>query len=297
MSADEIFALFLDSRVAAGCAVKTIKWYKFQLGHYQRWLTDNQQRYNTVKLLHLQQFLASLRGRYSSSTVRQAATAVITFYHWCMQVELLDKDPTVNLKRPKVPENIQPVAARSYVLHMLDKIELLTWVDHRDKLIIRILFSTGIRIGECVNLRVQDVHLEDRRLAIVGKGGRVRYAPFPDELVEPLSQWLTLWRPPVKACDWLFFSATSRGTVRSPITRQAVYDTMKRRAVDAALDWVPPHGYRRGFAVDMLKHGASTRLVQALLGHASIQTTEKYLRLSPDQTQEMFDELWEDLEG
>lgn len=297
MSSGDVFAMFLESRVAAGCVLKTIKWYKFQLGHFQKWLIDHQQQYNTVKLLDLQQFVASLRDRYSSSTVSQATTAVITFYHWCMEVELIDKDPTVKLKRPKVPENIQPVAARSYVLHMLDKIELLTWVDHRDKLIIRILFSTGMRIGECVALRVQDVHLEDRRFAILCKGGRVRYAPFPDELVESLRDWLEKWRPPVRDCDWLFFASTARGTLRGPITRQAVYDTMKRRAIDAALDWVPPHGYRRGFAVDMLKHGASTRLVQALLGHASIQTTEKYLRLSPDQTQEMFDGIWEDLEG
>ena len=81
---------------------------------------------------------------------------------------------------------------------------------------------------------------------------------------------------------WLFFSATARGAVRGPITEQAIYDTMKRHAEVAALDWIPPHGYRHGFAIDMLKLGASTRLIQSLLGHASIQTTENYLRLKPD---------------
>lgn len=291
----DVFASFLDSRVALGCAVKTVKWYKFQLGHFHRWITENNLTYDTVRLIHLQQFLAYFRGIYSAATVRQAATAIIAFYRWCMEVEILDKDPTVKLKRPKVPDTIQPVAARSYVKHMLDKIKLYTWVDHRDKLIIRILFSTGIRIGECVNLRVQDVDLLERRLSIVGKGGKMRRVPFPEDLIDSLEQWLHLWRPPVEDCEWLFFSATSRGTVRGPITVQAVYGTMKKRAEDAALDWVPPHGYRRGFAVDMLKHGASTRLVQALLGHASVQTTEKYLRLSPDDTQEMYDELWEKL--
>lgn len=297
----DVFALFLDSRVALGCAVKTIRWYSFQLGHYQTWLKENDLTYDITKLHHIYQFLAWLREDYSPGTVRQAAAAVKTFYRWCIEVEFIEKNPAATLKRPKVPDHIPLVAARSYVEHMLDKIKPTTWLDHRDKLIIRILFSTGIRISECVGLRVADVDLEKRRLAILGKGSKVRFQPFPDELVAHLYQWIHFQRPPVKdkngaVSPWLFFASTPHGTVRGPITKQAIYDTLKRHAEDAALDWIPPHGYRHGFAIEMLQNGASTRLVQALLGHASIQTTEKYLNLSPDMVQGMFDELWEELE-
>jgi integrase/recombinase XerC len=270
-------------------------WYKYFVRHYVEWLNENRYTYDSVKLLHLQMYLAHLREDYSPNSVKQTATALITFYRWCLEVELLTADPTVNLKRPKVPDVIQPVAARSYVQHMLNKIKLYTWLDYRDKLIIQILFCTGLRISECACLRVQDVNLEERRLAIIGKGGKLRYQPFPTALVKPLKEWLERWRPPIPGVEWLFFSATPRGSVKGPITKQAIYDTMRRRAEDAALDWVPPHGYRRGFAKDMLKHGASTRLIQKLLGHASIQTTEKYLELSPDEIQQAFDDFWEEL--
>lgn len=292
----DAFSLFLDSRLALGCVPKTITWYKHMTTRYAEWLAQKGYTYNSVKVFHLYEYLAHLRERYSPNTIKQTATALITFYRWCVDVELIDHDPTLKLKRPRVPEQIQPVAARSYVQHMLNKINLYTWLDYRDKLIIQILASTGLRVSECTNLRVQNVDMEGRRFAVVGKGGKIRYQPFPAELVEPLQEWLDRWRPPIPGVEWLFFSATPRGSVRGAITTQAVRNALRKRAEDAALDWVPPHGYRRGFAVDMLKHGASTRLIQKLLGHASIQTTERYLNLSPDETQEMFDELWEDLQ-
>lgn len=166
MSTDDMFALFLDSRLAAGCVPRTISWYKFFLKRYGAWLIENNRTYDTVKLIHLQQYLASLRTRYQPNTVRQTATALITFYRWCIEVEMLTVDPTIKLKRPRVPDVIQPVAARSYVQHMLNKINLYTWLDYRDKLIIQILFCTGLRVSECAKLCVKDVDLDNRRLAI-----------------------------------------------------------------------------------------------------------------------------------
>lgn len=295
MTFDEVKQMFQDSRIALGCSSKTLAWYKHMTSRYGEWLTKNNLTYDTVKLLHLQQYLSSLRTQYSVNTVKQTATAIITFYRWCMEIELIEQDPTVKLKRPKVPDKIQPVVARSYVEHLLASFEMYTWLDYRDKLIVQILFCTGLRISECTNLRVQDVDLVQRRFAIVGKGSKLRYQPFPPELVEPLREWLERWRPPIPNVEWLFFSATNRGMVRGAITAQAVRNAIRKRAEAAALSWVTLHGYRRGFAVDMLKHGASTRLVQKLLGHSNVATTELYLRLSPDDTQEMFDETWEEL--
>lgn len=292
----DVFSRFLSSRIALGCSPKTLTWYKHMTGKYAAWLVENGHTYDSVRLFDLYEYLACLRAQYAPNTVKQTATALITFYRWCVEVELIERDPTVNLKRPRVPDQIQPVAARSYVQHMLNKINLYTWLDYRDRLMIQILFCTGLRVSECANLRVQDVDIEARRFAVSGKGGKIRYQPFPPALVEPLGEWLEKWRPPIPGVEWLFFSATPRGSVKGAITTQAVRNALRKRAEDAALDWVSPHGYRRGFAVDMLKHGASTRLIQKLLGHASIATTERYLNLSPDETQAMFDEIWEDLQ-
>lgn len=290
----DAFALFLNSRVAVGCAERTIIWYRYMTVRYQNWLAETDHTFDTVGLLDLQDFVVAMRGRYSPSTASQITTVVKTFYHWCIEVKLLVENPALNLRKPKVPDTIPRVAARSYVQHMLEKIKYITWMDRRDSLIIRTLFCTGIRIAECAALRVADVNLENRQLSIIGKGSKLRIQPYPEQLSHPLWQWINLHRPPLDV-PWLFFSATSRGGVRGAITIQGIRDVLRRRAEDAALDWIPPHGYRHGFAVDMLRNGASTKLVQALLGHASIETTERYLKLSPDLVQEMFDEKWKEL--
>lgn len=297
MSYEEAAKLYINSKIAQGCAKNTIEWYSHMTRYYGKWLAENNRTFDTVKLVDLQQYLLSLRARYSPATVRMSSTSLITFYRWAMDVELITTDPTVKLKRTKVPDLILPVAARSYVQHLMDSIKLWTWVDFRDKLIIQILFSTGVRISECTNLKVPDVDFEKRRLSIVGKGGKLRYQPFPEELVQPLKEWIERWRPavPVEESPWMFFASTSRKSLRGPVTNQAIYSALKSRAETAALDWVPPHGYRRGFAVDMLSNGASTRLVMSLLGHASVVTTEKYLRLSPDLVHTEFDKKWQDL--
>lgn len=109
----DVFALFLDSRVALGCASRTIVWYRHMIGHYQDWLTETDRIYDQVKLLDLQQFVVAMRNRYSPSTASQLTTVVKTFYHWCIDVGILTVDPTLRLKKPKVPDQIPRVAARS----------------------------------------------------------------------------------------------------------------------------------------------------------------------------------------
>lgn len=295
MSADDVFGLFLESRLAAGCSKTTIDWYRFMMRRYGNWLIETGHTIESVRLLQLQQYQASLRTRYAPSTVHQATTAIITFYHWLVEVELLAVDPTVKLKRPKVPEYIPPAVAREYVLHMLDSIRPVIWLDWRDKLIIRTLFSTGMRVGECAGLHLPDVHLDGHYFVVTGKGERQRFCPFGDDLTHPLWQWIYVQRPPC-AYSNLFLSTRNGGAVRGGMTIPGLYDMLRRRCDAAALEWRSPHAYRHGFALDMLQSGASTRLVQKLLGHARLETTERYLQMSPQLVQGMFAEIWQELD-
>jgi integrase/recombinase XerD len=285
------------SRQAIGCVDRTIIWYRWMLCRYQDWLTETNHTFDTVGLLQLQEFTVTMRNQYSPSTASQMATVLITFYRWCAESKLIAEDPTKKFKKPKVPDTIPSIVARSYVQHMLNKIRPIVWTDHRDRCLNLLMFSTGLRVTEVVELRLDSIDLDAKRITVLGKGGKLRIQPISDQLAPVLWQWLNTHRPQAqdeagKPLPWLFFAASGRSYVRGPVTSQGIRDILRRCAEAAALDWKSQHAYRHGFAVDLLKKGASTRLVQKLMGHANIETTEKYLKLSPDDVQSMFDGLW-----
>lgn len=283
---------FYDSRRAKNCSENTVTWYKYHFKRLDVWLAGR--RVEEFTALDFERFKAWLRANgYSASTVAQAHGALVTFFKWAVTMEIVEKDPTIKSERPKVPDYIPDVVARDYVRHMIERIELNTWIDHRDRTMIELLFCTGIRAGECASLRVEDVRTEPRWLSVVRKGGNQRLIPYPEELRVPLWQWINVHRPQTKL-PYLFLTSNRSGGVRGGMNSQSVYWIFKRRATEAAMDLaMSPHAYRHGFAVDMLRNGASTRLVQVLLGHSDIKTTERYLTLMPDLVQEMFDGIWD----
>lgn len=283
---------FYDSRIAQGCSQNTINWYRYHFKRLDIWLAENSRTIETFRPLDFQAFLAWLRQNgYSASTVAQAHGAMVTFFRWAVDLGVITSDPTTKLKRPSIPHHIPPIVARDYVHHMIDRIQLHTWIDHRDKIMIELLFCTGIRAGECAALRLEDVEENRRVLHIHGKGSHERLVPFPEELSIPVWQWINVHRPITKRTA-LFLSSNRSGGVKGAMNTQTVYWICRRRATEAAIDFKSPHAFRHGFAVDMLKNGASTRLIQLLLGHSSIKTTERYLKLAPELVQGMFDEIW-----
>lgn len=292
-----IYDDFFASRRAKGCSENTITWYRYNFKRFDIWLRENNRQIETFTALDFERFKAWLRENgYSVSTVAQAHGALVTLYKWALTMELVTVDPTVKSERPHIPTYIPSVVARDYVRHMVERIELNTWIDHRDKIMIELLFCTGIRAGECAALRVADVRGgegELRTLTVTGKGGHQRLVPYPEELRVPLWQYINVHRPVTKN-PHLFLASNRSGGVRGKMNSQTVYWICKRRATEAAMAMVmSPHAYRHGFAVDMLRNGASTRLVQVLLGHSDIKTTERYLTLVPELVQEMFDGIWD----
>lgn len=294
MSRDDVFALFLESRIAAGCSPATIQWYKFFFKRFGDWLEANNHTYNTVKLIHLQQFQASLRKNYAPSTVHQATAAIITFYRWLKLVELITVDPTLNLSRPRVPDTSPTPVTREYAKELIDSIKIYSWVDHRDRLIVRILFTAGVRLDECANLMIKDIDLNRRRISILGKGSKHRYVPLASDTLRAVADWLDHQRPPSELPQ-LFLSSSAGARVRDSLHKETIYHILKRREEEAGLDWRSPHDFRRGFACDLMLLGASTRLVQILLGHSSVQVTERYLRLSLESVHQLYDDLWREL--
>jgi len=288
----DYLALFLESRVSLGCSANTLGWYRFHLDRFASWLEREGVIVLVLTPLQFQSFIAHQRSSgYSPSTVSQSYSATHTLYRWLVDMEELSIDPTRKQKRPKIPDYLPTAVAREYLVHLLDGIRPLTWVDHRDRCILELLFCTGLRAGEVRRLFVSDIDMGRRSLHVKGKGAKGRLVFYPEDFKVRLWQWIHVHRPETQHQE-LFLSSYQSLRVRGPLSMGTIYNMLSSRVERAATDWKSPHAYRHGFAVDMLRNGASTRLIQQLLGHSDIKTTERYLRLVPELVQGMFDGVW-----
>lgn len=293
MTNDDFFAKFMESRTAAGVSKSSMYWYGYVTRRYQAWLTETGKEALTITPLDMQGFIAWLREQnYSSGTVRQTVHGLKTVYNWAVEVEILNKDPLARTKRPKATKPMPVSVSHQEFDRLLASIEpVLTWIDHRDQIIFKLLYYTGLRLSEVARLMLSDVNLEDRQLRITRKGGKRQLLPFSPDLQVPLWQWINAWRPPAKV-DNLFLSSHNGGVVRGGLRSAGVYWMVKRRAEAAGMPEKHPHSFRHGFAHALTRAGANLRLVQALMGHSHISTTAIYLQLDAHEVQEMADDIW-----
>jgi integrase/recombinase XerD len=238
-------------------------------------------------------YLAYLREKgYTPGSVRQMYVSTKTLYSWLTnEVELLEKDPTRKIKRPKNPPYDPPTATRAELDQLLHTIPDIAWTDHRDKVIFQVMFFAGLRLSEVCRLTIHDVNFEERILKLSRKGGKLQRIPFAPDLVGPLWGWLYAQRPHTKH-DALFLSSGNGGMIRGPLKPAGLQFMVLRRMDAAGMEHKSPHAWRHGFAKDMLKKGASTRLIQSLLGHAYLSTTELYLRLDTEDVMELAESVW-----
>lgn len=283
---------FLLSRANLNCSQKTIDWYRVMLGHFHTWLSQQSLSVHDVRPPTIDKFLASMReSEYATGTIAQFYVALSAYYRWMLKVEIIASNPVAKVQRPKPDDYIPASVDHAYVSALYHSIPDDTWQDHRDRLVILLLWRTGLRVSGITSLLMADVNLDTRILRTRTKG-KIHQMPFPVELVLPLWQWVNLHRPQCKAPEMLLCQQYRTQNIKA-MSRSCVDGILRRRCKEAGLPVHSAHDYRHGFALQTLRSGASTRLVQKLLGHSNIQTTEKYLSLMPELTREMADKVWE----
>jgi integrase/recombinase XerD len=220
-------------------------------------------------------FLGELR--LAPASIARAIVAVKMFYRY-LQLEGVIVDNKVELLGSqklwqRIPEVLSPKQVDRF-LRAPKKIEIYHW---RDRALLEMLYATGCRASELSNLRLRDLHLEERYCKCHGKGNKQRMAPIGDAAIEAVTQYLQRQRPRLAAmnmseADWLFLS---RGGRR--MRREAVWELVKKYALIAGIQAsISPHTMRHSFATHLLAGGADLRQVQEMLGHASIATTQIY---------------------
>lgn len=233
-----------------------------------------------VKLEDLQHFAASLHdlGIGARSQCR-ILSGVRAFYRFLYLDGWIDNDPSELLESPQIGEHLPEVLSTAEVDMLESSVDLSKWEGHRNKAIIEVLFSCGLRVSELVNLKLSNLFLEEEFLRVEGKGRKERLVPISPRAIKELGYWF-IDRDAmtnVKAGEEDYVFLNRRG---AHLTRTMILIMIKRLAEEAGIHKIiSPHTLRHSFATALLEGGADLRAIQAMLGHESIGTTEIYTHI------------------
>jgi len=273
-------ALWLED----GLAKATLDSYRSDLGRLALWLADNaHEPLLDLRDTTLTAFIAHLSRQTRASSQSRYLSTLRRFYRWQVTRGRVAADPTLRLANPVRPSRLPKVMSERQVETLLDAPELETALGLRDRAMLETLYATGLRVSELVNLKLHEVGFNEGVLRVLGKGSKERLVPLGEIALDWLGRYLREGRPDILAGrqgDAVF--VTGRG---GPMTRQAFWQIVKRYALRAGIDpaKLSPHVLRHAFATHLLNHGADLRVVQLLLGHADISTTQIYTHVARER--------------
>lgn len=230
-------------------------------------------------------FLSCLKSKeYAVSSICRAIVALKVFFRFLKQERIVEKDVTVNLDSPKMWHLIPEVLTISEVDALLHAPDITTMIGARDRAILQVLYASGLRVSEVCGLNLQDV--DDRVIRILGKGGKERIVPIASSAVSAIDYYLVTFRQQSQdeKCVPLFVSKKGKR-----IDRVTVWKRIKFYAKVAGISKeISPHTLRHSFATHLLENGADLRVIQDMLGHSSIATTDRYTHMSQRHLVEAF---------
>jgi integrase/recombinase XerD len=279
-----ISALWLEE----GLSKNTLDAYRRDLNLYAAWLHDSHsRRIESTEHQDIEDYLAycyGLKGKATSANRR--LTVFKRFFRWCLRERFVSADPTLKLIAAKQPPRIPKTLTEADVERLLAAPDATTPLGLRDRAMLELMYASGLRVSECVSLKVFNISLSEHVLRTFGKGSKERIVPFGEHAADWLTRYLNQARPELlkgKGSEDLF--VTARGSkAGSAMTRVAFWQIIKRHALQAGIaTTLSPHTLRHAFATHLLNHGADLRAVQMLLGHADISTTTIYTHVARER--------------
>ncbi|MHB1145088.1 MAG: site-specific tyrosine recombinase XerD [Thiobacillus sp.] len=271
-----------------GLADLTLAAYRRDLKTFGAWL--EKERKHGLAATVSGDIEAYLAWRFARRTQPRSAarytSALKRFYRYLLRENLIAVDPTLNLDSPKLPRSLPKTLTEADVERLLDSADAGTPLGLRDRAMLETLYATGLRVSELVGLKLTAVNLNDGVLRVTGKGNKDRLVPLGEEAVQWLKHYLAESRPLLlnkQLSDAVF--VTTRG---DGMTRQAFWYLIRRRALAAGITRpLSPHTLRHAFATHLLNHGADLRVVQMLLGHSDISTTQIYTHVARERMKQL----------
>lgn len=269
-----------------GLSKNTLESYRLDLTSFALWLPTQKKQLLTVEGADIQQYLAVKFPLSKPRSISRLIATLRRFYRYCLRENLIKTDPTIQIQSPKLPRSLPKSLNEEEVMALLIAPNVAEPAGLRDKAMLELLYACGLRVSELVNIKTTEVSIHDAVVRVTGKGSKTRLVPMGEEAADWISNYLREARPVLlqkRLCDALF--VTNRGT---EMTRQAFWYLIKRYALLAGINkHMSPHVLRHAFATHLLNHGADLRVVQMLLGHADISTTQIYTHVARERLKQL----------
>lgn len=266
-------------KLEKGYSANTLDAYMRDVDKLFRYLAVEQVDVLDVKLEDLEHFAAFISDLgIGPRSLARILSGVRQFYRFLVIDGYLEVDPTELLESPKQPDHLPEVLSTAEVDLLEQAIDLSKWEGHRNRAIIEVLFSCGLRVSELTNLKLSNLYIEEQYIRVMGKGSKERLVPISPRALDELNYWFAdrnVMKIKPGEEDYVFLNRRGRH-----LTRTMILIMIKRYAVEAGIKkTISPHTLRHSFATSLLEGGADLRAIQAMLGHESIGTTEIYTHI------------------
>ena len=277
-------ALWLED----GLSRNTLESYRRDLRIFSAWLSANHGK--TLLQAQRMDLLDYLGYKFKSKARPRSAARLLSslkrFYRFLLRENRIQADPTLQVESPKLPRGLPKILSEEDVDSLLAAPNVETHIGLRDKSMLETLYASGLRVSELVEMKLNQLSLDMGVVRVVGKGSKERLVPVGEEALTWIRRYMDNARPEILAgrqADALFI--TSRG---GSMTRQAFWYLIRRYADRAGIrSGISPHTLRHAFATHLLNHGADLRVVQMLLGHADISTTQIYTHVARERLKQL----------
>ena len=266
-------------KLEKGYSANTLDAYMRDVDKLLRYLAVEQVKVLDVKLEDLEHFAAFISDLgIGPRSLARILSGVRQFYRFLVIDGYLEVDPTELLESPKQPDHLPEVLSTAEVDLLEQAIDLSKWEGHRNRAIIEVLFSCGLRVSELTNLKLSNLYIEEQYIRVMGKGSKERLVPISPRALDELNYWFAdrnVMKIKPGEEDYVFLNRRGQH-----LTRTMILIMIKRYAVEAGIKkTISPHTLRHSFATSLLEGGADLRAIQAMLGHESIGTTEIYTHI------------------
>lgn len=277
-------ALWLED----GLAKTTLESYRADLSALGRWLaTEDRPVLLQAAEADLLAFVARLAQEKKATSQSRYLSSLRRFYRWQLSRGRIGADPSGRLSRPITPGRLPKTLSEAQVEALLQAPDVDTPLGQRDRAMLETLYATGLRVSELVGLKLHEIGFNQGVLRVMGKGSKERLVPLGEEALDWLQRFIQEGRRELldgRPCEAVFVTARA-----APMTRQMFWTLIKGYAPRAGIprEQLSPHVLRHAFATHLLNHGADLRVVQLLLGHADITTTQIYTHVARERLKQL----------
>lgn len=264
----------------------TISSYKRDLNKTNTYIKKDFAKLNKKDI---QNYIQKISKSKNASSVSRSISTLKSFYKFLELNKYTNKTPLTTITNPKTVKKLPKILSEEEIEKLLD-INLKTDFDYRNKAMLELMYSSGLRVSEIINLNVNDIDLSNASVRIFGKGSKERIIPLNDYAIDALNNYiLTHRRSLFKHGESNYLFLNNHG---NKMTRQGFFKILKKIAKEKGIkSELSPHTLRHSFATHLLKHGADLRSIQELLGHSDISTTQIYTHITSERLQKNYEEF------